>query len=178
MFSPGSDVDLGFHLITQERHYIVDRNFLLYRASTVLVFDRTFVQTPVSDDNSVWNSDQLCIGKHDTGANLPVVEQHLQISGLELAVEIIHRLLESHGLVHVHRQQHHMEGSNCTWPDDPALVVVLLYGGGYDSSNPDPVTTHRHRRRFTIFVQTHGLQRFAVLGPELKYVTDLDTTGD
>ena len=121
---------------------------------------------------------QLVVGELDAGPRVAIVEQHVEPGCRQLGVQGLSHLLHAGGLLHVDRDQRHVERRDRLRPDDAALVVVLFDGGRHDARHADAVTTHGHHHRLALFVEHGGIHRGAVLAAELEDVADLDAAGD
>ena len=81
----------------------------------------------------------------------------------ELGVEAFGGFADTWRLRRVDGHQHHLEGRDGVRPDDAALIVVLLDGGGNDARHTDAVAAHVQGRRLAGFVEHGGAHGLAVL---------------
>ena len=140
----------------------------------MLVLDYTVVDAALTDDDGMGDADELHVGEHHARTLLAVIEQHVDPGGLQLAVEAFGQLGHAMGLVHVHRDDHHLKRRDGIRPDDAGIVIVLLDGGGDHAGDADAVAAHLHDGGLAFLVQHRGLHRLGVLGAELEDVAHFD----
>ena len=63
-------------------------------------------------------------------------------------------------------------------PNNSSGVVVLLDGGGDNTSNADAIAAHLNRACPAVPIQNCGIHGIAVFTSQLKDVTDLNSSGD
>ena len=111
------------------------------------------------------DTDQLHIGEHHARTLFTIVHQHFNTLGAQLGVQFLRQLLHTVRLVHVHRQDRHLERRNRIRPDDTAIVKVLLNRRRYHASHPDTIAAHGQDLVTAIFALDRGFHRLGVLRP-------------
>src|SRR5690606_7647800 len=145
----------------------------------MLVLPGALCEPAIADDDAVWNADQFHIGKFDARARLfvTVIKQNFKAGGREVGVELVGRFAHRFVLV-LHRYQCDLEGGQRVRPENAALVVVLLDGGGNYAGDAYAVAAHRQHDRFAVFAHDAAVHGLAVLGSELEDMPYLDTALD
>src|SRR4051794_11005629 len=85
------------HARADEGGRIVEREFLAFRITSIAVFELACFQSAVTDNQAVWNAQQLRIRKFDPRAGIAVVVQHLDSLGSELRIEPVGDLPDPYG---------------------------------------------------------------------------------
>ena len=124
------------------------------------------------------NADQFHIRKHHAWALFTIVHQHFDTLRTQLAVEFFRQLLHTVGLMHVHRQDRHLERSDVVRPDNATLVVVLLNSGSNHTRHPNTVAAHGQDLVTAIFTLNGGVQCAGVFITQLEDMPDFDTAFD
>src|SRR5882724_6940753 len=168
----------GSHVRADECERIVEREFLAFRITAIAVLEFACFQSALTDNHAMRNPQQLRIREFDPRAGVAVVVQHLDSGGSEFGIQPVGDLAYPCGFLHAHRHQHDLEGCNRLRPDDAALIVILLDGGGHDARHTDAVAAHVQGHFLATFIEYHTLHGLAVLLPELEDVTDFDAPGD
>src|ERR1700683_4079008 len=78
--------------------------------AAVTVLEISAAQTPVADDDTVRDADELRIGELDSRPGVAVVKQHIDAGGGEFLVQGIGRLLYALRLLIIDRHQHDEKG--------------------------------------------------------------------
>ena len=120
------------------------------------------------------NADQFEVGEHDAGALAAVVEQHVDTGRRELVVQSVGRRADLGAALIADCGNGDAERRHRGRPDDAAIIVVLLDGGGDHARDADAVATHFHDLLFLFAVQETGAQREGIALPEREHVSDLD----
>ncbi len=124
------------------------------------------------------DADQFHVGEHHARTLFTVIQQHFDALGAQVGVQLFGQRLHAVRLVHVHRQDRNLERRDGVRPDDAALVVVLLDGGGHHARDPDAVAAHGQDLVTAIFALHGRFHRFRVLGAELEDVAHFDAALD
>src|SRR6185312_4108202 len=166
--------DPGF----DEADGLIGRELRALAVPAIAVFQAAGLETPIPDHQPMRNAEELCVGEFDARTGIAVVVEHLDALGGELVVEAIGNFSHPRGLLQIERDEHDLEGCQRLRPDDAALIVILLDGGGHDARHTDAIAPHE-QRHFSARLIEHGcLEGLAVLAPELEDVSHLDATGD
>src|ERR1700733_5216414 len=142
------------------------------------VLEAARFQGALAHHHAMRDAEQLRVGELDARPCVPVVVQHLDAGAGELLVQPIADFADTGGFVQIQRHQYHLERRNGRRPDDAALIVVLLDGGGHDARHTDSIAAHEQRDLAARFVEYRGLHGAAVLVAELEDVTHFYAAGD
>ena len=99
------------------------------------------------------------IDEHDAAAFVAVVEQHIEAECGQFIMQFLRSFAHCRTLANADGHDGDIEGRDRLRPDDAALVVVLLDGGGDDARNADAVAAHFHRLLRAFFIEVGAFER-------------------
>src|SRR5690606_26353594 len=149
-------------------HYRYRRSFPTRRSSDLAV----------ADDDPVGNAHQLHVRKLHARALVTVVQNDFHAFRGQLFIELFGRFTDRVGFVMVQRHNGQTEGRDGFGPDNAALVVVLLDGGGHDPGNADAVAAHGHHHGLAVLVQRGGFHGVGIVAAELEDMADFNAALD
>src|SRR6185437_5499968 len=123
---------------------LTGRKLRIPAIAPVTVFQPAGFQSALRDHQPMRNAEELRVSELDAGPGIAVVIERLDAEGGELAVEAVGNFAYPVGLLQVERHEQDLEGRQRLRPDDAALIVILLDGGGHDARHTDAITTHEH----------------------------------
>src|SRR5450756_216748 len=138
-----------------------DRDRRCRRIAAMLVFDLTRFQTAVANRDAVRHPNQFPVGKHGAGTLAAVVQDDIDAGRQQLTIELVGCGFNIGEAVRADRTQDHGKGRQRIRPDNAALVVVLLYRGGWQTGDADAVAAHFHKLGLAIDVQESGVHVLA-----------------
>src|ERR1700716_397572 len=166
------------HVRADECERIVEREFLAFRITSIAVLEFACFQSALTDNHAVRNAQQLRIREFDPRARIAVVVQHLDPGRSEFRIEPVGDLAYPCRLLRAYGHQHDLKWCDRLRPDDAALIVILLDGGGHDARHTDAVSAQVQRHFLAAFIEYYALHGLAVFPPHLEAVTDFDAPGD